>query len=326
MTMDQSPTPVTIITGFLGSGKTTLINRMIASDALRRTAVVVNDFGALNIDAQLMVNLEDDQTIRLSNGCICCTIRDDLVSETAALLDRPEPPEAIIIETSGISDPIDVSLAFRDNDRLRIAAIITLIDAEQFNAVEAEHRDLAWNQIGTADLVIVNKTDVAAEPLVQQVHDYVRRVAPKARIIDAVQADVPLSLLLEDYEHLMPEDSAHHHAHDDYFATWEWQTDEPLSATALEHTLANLPVTIYRAKGIIYTGVQRGVVQVVGRRVHIEYADDDTAGQSQIVLIGRQADMQPDALEPLFDRTRQSQSPENPLERLRSRVVSWLRG
>jgi len=108
----HNPTRVTILGGFLGAGKTTLLNRILSHYNGLRAAVLVNDFGALNIDAQLISNIEENGTISLTNGCICCTIRDDLLTETVRLLQRPSPPEYIIVEASGVSNPMTIIQTF----------------------------------------------------------------------------------------------------------------------------------------------------------------------------------------------------------------------
>ncbi|NJO82687.1 MAG: GTP-binding protein [Blastochloris sp.] len=192
---DLQPVPVTIITGFLGSGKTTLLNRILHADHGLRVAVLVNDFGAINIDTQLVVGVEED-TINLANGCICCTIRGDLLKATLDLLQRPEPPEYILVETSGVSDPLEVALTFRAIQRVQIDSILTVMDAEQILSIDRRYAVLAMNQVGMADIVIVNKVDLVDAEQLAAVRAYIRSIIPNSRVIEATEADVPLELLL----------------------------------------------------------------------------------------------------------------------------------
>ncbi|NJO00189.1 MAG: GTP-binding protein [Anaerolineales bacterium] len=144
---NQQVIPLTIIGGFLGAGKTTLLNHILHSDHGLRVAVLVNDFGAINIDTQLIVGVEGE-TISLSNGCICCSIRDDLMEATLQLLERPDPPEYIIVETSGVSNPGAVKLTFMFSSelisRVRVDSIVTVIDAEQFPLIEERYHFWPW--------------------------------------------------------------------------------------------------------------------------------------------------------------------------------------
>ena len=297
---DLQPIPVTIITGFLGSGKTTLLNRILHAEHGLRVAVLVNDFGAINIDTQLVVGMEED-TISLANGCICCTIRGDFLKATRDLIQRPQPPEYILVETSGVSDPLEVALTFRTIPRVQIDSILTMIDAEQVLSLDKRHEVLSINQVGMADIVILNKVDLVNEVQLQSVRDYIRDIVPQARIIETTQAVVPLELLLnvgqfeierlasrqphdihvhaedEEHEH---EDNEHHHQHTDHtlvFSTWSWRSSQPVSFRALQRMVNRLPETIYRAKGIFFladaTG-QKGVLQVVGRRANLTLTQD----------------------------------------------------
>jgi G3E family GTPase len=269
------PVPLTIITGFLGSGKTTLLNRILHADHGLRVAVLVNDFGAINIDAQLIVGVEGE-TVSLSNGCICCTIRDDLINAVFDLLQRPEPPQYIIVETSGVSDPLEVALSFRTMRAVQIDSILTVLDAEQILLLDRRYAVLAMNQVGMADVVIVNKVDVVDEIQLQQVREYIRSIIPNSRIIETTHADVPLELLLNvgvfDLErfarrppqdvHVYQEgkqrDHDYHHEHDHtlVFNTWSWRSDQPVSYRALRRMAQALPESIYRAKGIFFLACQ----------------------------------------------------------------------
>ena len=125
--------PVTILTGFLGAGKTTLLNRILTGNHGLRVAVLVNDFGSVNVDAEMIVGIEED-VMSLANGCVCCSIRDDLVETIEQILERPEKPEYVVLEASGVSDPASLAMTFTDarfHDLIRLDSIMCLVDAEQ---------------------------------------------------------------------------------------------------------------------------------------------------------------------------------------------------
>ncbi len=191
------PIPVTILTGFLGAGKTTLLNRILNGNHGLKVAVLVNDFGSINIDAELIVGVESN-VISLANGCVCCTIRDDLVETVMETINRPEGPEYILLEASGVAEPSSVAMTFnnpRFRDRIRLDSILCVVDAEQlFTAPEL--MELKIFQMACADMVILNKVDLVDHSQIGKIKDWLDSRFHRYRLVEAIQAEVPLPVLL----------------------------------------------------------------------------------------------------------------------------------
>lgn len=336
--------PVTIIAGFLGAGKTTLLNHILSTAQDKRIAVVVNDFGALNIDAQLLVEVKEQDVVTLSNGCICCTISGDLQRAVLNLLQRPEPPEHILIEASGVSDPLEIALNIRAVRGVFVESVLTVMSAEQLQDVDRRYAALAIYQVGMADIVVLNKIDLVSEAERQAARAYIQRVLPQARIIETTQGRLPMSLVFGLSEpigkasasqlifeaHATSAHDAPDHSHD--FQTWHWSSSQPLSYRALKRAVNSLPKDIYRAKGIFFladTPDQRAVLHVVGKRVTLtmntQWRTDETP-LSQCVMIGAHGSLNPDALEKQFNACLAINAPKSELEHLTNSVLSWLRG
>jgi G3E family GTPase len=315
---------LTILTGFLGAGKTTLLNHILTGDHGLKVGILVNDFGAINVDAELVVDVEDGM-ISLANGCVCCQIRDDLVESVAALLDREEPVEYVILEASGVADPASIYMTFVDSayrDRIRLDSVTCVIDADQvFTYDDPDLAKLKLQQIGFADLVILNKVDLAGPEGAAKVKQWVEHHFTRVRIVPAINCEVPLDILLSvgrfDVDQTVPAASAPHdhdsaveghgHNHGALFNTWSYTSEAPLSRRALERMIKReLPETIYRCKGFVQLAddpQRRYVLQVVGRRVDLT-ADrpwgDDTP-RTRIVAIAHRLALDADYLGGLFD-------------------------
>jgi G3E family GTPase len=191
--------PVTVITGYLGAGKTTLLNRILTEPHGRRYAVIVNEFGEIGIDNDLVVGA-DEEIFEMNNGCICCTVRGDLIRIIEGLMRRRGKFDAIVVETTGLADPAPVAQTFFVDadvkDAARLDAVVTLADAK-FLLERLRDAPEAKNQIAFADVVILNKTDLVAPEELLEVEARIRGINPYAGIHRAVKAAVPLEAVLE---------------------------------------------------------------------------------------------------------------------------------
>jgi G3E family GTPase len=197
MTAEKRGIPVTIITGFLGSGKTTLLNHILSNQEGIKTAVLVNEFGEIGIDNELLITTGEDM-VELSNGCICCTINNDLVNAVYKVLERPDKIDYLVVETTGLADPLPVALTFLGTDLrdlTRLDSIVTMVDAENFS-LDLFNSQAAENQIAYADIIVLNKADLVDEADLDLLEVRVREMRPGTRLLRSVQGKVPLPLVL----------------------------------------------------------------------------------------------------------------------------------
>ena len=225
--MDPAPTalPVTILTGFLGAGKTTLLNHILSNQQGVKTAVLVNEFGEIGIDNDLIIATGEDM-VELSNGCICCSINGELLEAVYRILDRPDPVDYLVVETTGLADPLPVAMTFLGSDlrdATRLDSIITLIDAENFTE-EILEGDVARAQVVYGDILMLNKCDLVCEERLTAVETRLREIKTDARILRSVKGEVSLPLLLsvglfESDKVVAEQESApHNHDHDQHHA------------------------------------------------------------------------------------------------------------
>ena len=308
-----TPIPVTVLAGFLGAGKTTLLNHILTAEHGRRIGVLVNDFGSINVDAELITEVEDGM-MTLANGCVCCSIRMDLIQAVLRLAERTDRPEHIIIESSGVADPKGVYEAFLQpeirNDVL-VDGVLTVVDAEHALSTPDEEAVLARAQVAGGDLIVLNKTDLVDAATLSNVKDWIREVRPAVQILDASYCRVPIEVLLgvEHLEGASPDSHAasHHHDHGLDFETWSYESQHPLRLGLLQQLLNHLPSTVFRAKGFIYAADKphsRLLLQLVGRRavVSVNRPWGEATPQTRLVFIARSGTCDFPAIEQALDR------------------------
>jgi len=316
--------PVTIITGFLGAGKTTLLNHILCNQKGLKTAVLVNEFGEIGIDNELILNTSEEM-IELSNGCICCSINGELLKTVKKVLEKPTEIEYLIIETTGLADPLPIAMTFLSNELrelTRLDSIITLIDADNFNC-EMLNSDVALAQVIYGDILLLNKCDLVSENRLSSIEKELRETKQDARILKSVKGEVSLSLLLSvglfetdrikskqeksDHDHIECE-----HEHDKHsqshlkqerdlvedsdnieiegFTSLSFESESPLSLRKFQSFLDNqLPANIFRAKGILWfiESDRRHIFHLAGKRFSIDDSNWQGKQKNQIVLIGR---------------------------------------
>ncbi len=285
--------PVTIITGFLGSGKTTLLNHILTNQIDLKTGVLVNEFGEIGIDNDLIVSTSEDM-VELTNGCICCTINGELVDTVQKILTNNDSIEYLIVETTGLADPLPVAMSFLSSElreKVRLDSIITMIDAENFEATLLES-EVGRSQLIYGDIILINKCDLVKKEYINEIEDKINDIKTEPRILNTVNGIAPLSLILSvglfQTDLIAQEESTHNsHKHNhsecdhsenksihdkagghkvykkitssnnhegiEGFTSISFESNGPFSLRKFQNFLDNqLPKEVYRGKGILW--------------------------------------------------------------------------
>lgn len=272
--------PVTILTGFLGSGKTTLLNRILTEQHGQRIAVIENEFGEAGIDNELLVKDRDEQIVEMNNGCICCTVRGDLVRILGDLHRKKDNGEIrfdrVIIETTGLADPAPVAQTFFVDEEIhkhyRLDAIITMVDAKHAPLQLDEHHE-AQEQVGFADRILISKSDLVAVDEISALRSRLVQMNPRAQIALAQHGDAPIASLLDVYGfkldailEIEPDFLTDvEHEHDDDVTSFVFRESRPLDLMQLERffseVVADYGPQMFRYKGILnIAGADKRVV------------------------------------------------------------------
>lgn len=296
--------PITVLTGFLGSGKTTLLNHILQADHGLRVGVIVNEFGEVSIDHELITG-QQEGLVELANGCVCCSLRGDLLRAIQETLESQNQVQYLLVETTGLADPLPIIqdlLRPQLQGSIRLDGVITLVDAANFDR-NLDRAEAAYNQLVYGDILLVNKVDLVDDNTVDLIEEGIRKVNPDARILPCTMGKVDLHLLLDvgafklkqAFEAGPAQVDHAHEAHDQHFRAASFRSDRPVEPRRFQEFMQEIPVGIYRGKGILHLADRdhRFIFHQVGDRSMVtpdRLWRSDEPRSTELVFVGHDMD------------------------------------
>lgn len=299
--------PVIIISGFLGSGKTTLLNYIISKNRDTRIGIIVNDFGEIDVDSNLIVS-SSDQILEISNGCICCSNNGDLRATIAKLLRDNVQLDYIIIESTGIGDPLPILKTFMRPEfvnQTRVDSIITVVDSEYIRQSLLDS-NVAQNQVKFADFILLNKCDLVQRHDIDSVKSLVRQINSDCRIVEVIKCSVELDFIIGGRSHIEMKIAQHHNTPAHYcdhecndhdlinhgFMSVCFSSNELLNPQKFQEFLQKIPTDVFRGKGFLKTtqSDQSYIFHLIAKRFTLDLDKVKKEPCNQLVFIGRHFD------------------------------------
>ena len=279
----------TVIGGYLGTGKTTLLNHLLRNNESRKIALIVNDFGEINIDAGLIESQTESQ-INLTNGCVCCTLSDGFHESIDQLCQLDPAPDHIIIEASGVANVHNLA-QYGYGPNMILDGVLVLADAETVmdKAKDKYVSQTVQRQLAAADLIILNKIDLVTTKKLQTVKDWLSSQYPEIPVVESEKSNVPMALLLglRDSSNTLDHQLDQAHVHSERYDTWKHQSSNPTTLEAIQSFLDGLSSSVIRAKGLMLLKDGSSlVIQVVGSRREITKAAVDHTDGLSLIAIG----------------------------------------